>query len=167
MAKIIGIDLGTTNSCVAIMEGNTTKVIENSEGARTTPSIIAYQEDGEVLVGRARDIHRMDAEGIDRPRRGPGQIAHHGEVGALDRRNHQARHPGGAGALGDQGAITRELGRVEMAMGVDQHRAILGEPADPAQAGPCREYATFRRRANARRAWSARGRAAPRVADHG
>ncbi|MBL0720105.1 molecular chaperone DnaK [Piscinibacter sp. Jin2] len=51
MSKIIGIDLGTTNSCVAIMEGNTTKVIENSEGARTTPSIIAYQEDGEVLVG--------------------------------------------------------------------------------------------------------------------
>ena len=51
MAKIIGIDLGTTNSCVAIMEGNTTKVIENSEGARTTPSIIAYQDDGEILVG--------------------------------------------------------------------------------------------------------------------
>jgi molecular chaperone DnaK len=51
MAKIIGIDLGTTNSCVSIMEGNSTKVIENSEGARTTPSIIAYQEDGEVLVG--------------------------------------------------------------------------------------------------------------------
>jgi molecular chaperone DnaK len=51
MAKIIGIDLGTTNSCVSIMEGNTTKVIENSEGARTTPSIVAYQEDGEVLVG--------------------------------------------------------------------------------------------------------------------
>ena len=51
MGKIIGIDLGTTNSCVSVMEGNTTKVIENSEGARTTPSIIAYQEDGEVLVG--------------------------------------------------------------------------------------------------------------------
>ncbi|MFZ9545256.1 MAG: molecular chaperone DnaK, partial [Hylemonella sp.] len=51
MGKIIGIDLGTTNSCVAIMEGNNTKVIENAEGARTTPSIIAYQEDGEVLVG--------------------------------------------------------------------------------------------------------------------
>ncbi|MBN9408131.1 MAG: molecular chaperone DnaK [Burkholderiales bacterium] len=51
MAKIIGIDLGTTNSCVAIMEGNTTKVIENAEGARTTPSIIAYQDDGEILVG--------------------------------------------------------------------------------------------------------------------
>ena len=51
MGRIIGIDLGTTNSCVAIMEGNTTKVIENAEGARTTPSIVAYQEDGEVLVG--------------------------------------------------------------------------------------------------------------------
>ncbi len=48
---MIGIDLGTTNSCVAVMEGNTAKVIENAEGARTTPSIIAYQEDGEVLVG--------------------------------------------------------------------------------------------------------------------
>ena len=51
MGKIIGIDLGTTNSCVAIMEGNTTRVIENAEGARTTPSIIAYQDDGEILVG--------------------------------------------------------------------------------------------------------------------
>ena len=51
MGKIIGIDLGTTNSCVAIMEGNNTRVIENSEGTRTTPSIVAYQEDGEVLVG--------------------------------------------------------------------------------------------------------------------
>ena len=51
MAKIIGIDLGTTNSCVAIMENGVPKVIENSEGTRTTPSIIAYQEDGEILVG--------------------------------------------------------------------------------------------------------------------
>ncbi|NBS93927.1 MAG: molecular chaperone DnaK, partial [Betaproteobacteria bacterium] len=51
MAKIIGIDLGTTNSCVAIMEGGSPKVLENAEGARTTPSIIAYQEDGEILVG--------------------------------------------------------------------------------------------------------------------
>ena len=51
MAKIIGIDLGTTNSCVAIMEGTQPKVIENSEGARTTPSVVAYQEDGEILVG--------------------------------------------------------------------------------------------------------------------
>jgi molecular chaperone DnaK len=51
MGKIIGIDLGTTNSCVSIMEGNTTRVIENSEGTRTTPSVIAYQEDGEILVG--------------------------------------------------------------------------------------------------------------------
>jgi molecular chaperone DnaK len=51
MGRIIGIDLGTTNSCVAIMEGNTTKVIENSEGARTTPSVIAYQDNDEILVG--------------------------------------------------------------------------------------------------------------------
>ncbi len=51
MGKIIGIDLGTTNSCVAIMEGGQPKVIENAEGARTTPSVVAYQEDGEILVG--------------------------------------------------------------------------------------------------------------------
>jgi molecular chaperone DnaK len=51
MGKIIGIDLGTTNSCVAILEGGQPKVIENSEGARTTPSIVAYMEDGEILVG--------------------------------------------------------------------------------------------------------------------
>ena len=51
MGKIIGIDLGTTNSCVAVMEGGKPRVIENAEGARTTPSIIAYQEDGEILAG--------------------------------------------------------------------------------------------------------------------
>jgi molecular chaperone DnaK len=50
---IIGIDLGTTNSCVALMEGSTPKVIENSEGARTTPSVVAFTKDGERLVGAA------------------------------------------------------------------------------------------------------------------
>ncbi|GIX21299.1 MAG: hypothetical protein KatS3mg121_0082 [Gammaproteobacteria bacterium] len=53
MGKIIGIDLGTTNSCVAVMEGGRPKVIENSEGKRTTPSVVAFTEEGEVLVGEA------------------------------------------------------------------------------------------------------------------
>jgi molecular chaperone DnaK len=53
MGKMIGIDLGTTNSCVAIMEGNKPRVIDNSEGNRTTPSIVAYTKDGEILVGNA------------------------------------------------------------------------------------------------------------------
>src|SRR5277367_1398013 len=53
MSKVIGIDLGTTNSCVAIMEGKTAHVIENSEGARTTPSIVAFTENGERLVGQS------------------------------------------------------------------------------------------------------------------
>src|SRR6187549_3107306 len=53
MARIIGIDLGTTNSCVAIMEGGKARVIENSEGDRTTPSIVAFTKDDEVVVGQA------------------------------------------------------------------------------------------------------------------
>src|SRR6266571_3574415 len=53
MSKVIGIDLGTTNSCVAVMEGKAAKVIENAEGARTTPSMVAFTESGERLVGQA------------------------------------------------------------------------------------------------------------------
>ena len=52
MSKIIGIDLGTTNSCVSIMEGSQPKVLENTEGARTTPSVVAFTDDGEKLVGQ-------------------------------------------------------------------------------------------------------------------
>ncbi|MFQ5957955.1 MAG: Hsp70 family protein, partial [Alphaproteobacteria bacterium] len=53
MSKVIGIDLGTTNSCIAIMEGKNARVIENTEGARTTPSMVAFSDDGERLVGQA------------------------------------------------------------------------------------------------------------------
>src|SRR6516162_9943549 len=52
MGKVIGIDLGTTNSCVAVMDGKNSKVIENAEGMRTTPSIVAFTDDGERLVGQ-------------------------------------------------------------------------------------------------------------------
>ena len=53
MSKVVGIDLGTTNSCVAVMEGGDAKVIENAEGARTTPSMVAFTDEDEVLVGQA------------------------------------------------------------------------------------------------------------------
>ena len=53
MASIIGIDLGTTNSCVAVMDGGKPKVLENSEGDRTTPSVVAFSDDDEVLVGQS------------------------------------------------------------------------------------------------------------------
>ena len=81
MGKIIGIDLGTTNSCVAIMEGGKPKVIENSEGARTTPSIVAYMDDGEVLVVRADDGFAV-AVGVGK---GDGWSVIGNDFGARDR----------------------------------------------------------------------------------
>ena len=71
MGKVIGIDLGTTNSCVAVMEGSTPKVIENAEGARTTPSIVAFTDEGERLVGQlARRAQRTPSvePGVDEHR---------------------------------------------------------------------------------------------------
>ena len=73
MAKIIGIDLGTTNSCLAVVEAQSPKIIENAEGGRTTPSVIAYTDDSEVLVGtlqktgcyKSRTYHLCNQE-IDR-----------------------------------------------------------------------------------------------------
>ena len=60
MGKVIGIDLGTTNSCVAVMDGKEARIIENAEGARTTPSMIAFTKDGERLVGQ---VARRQAAG--------------------------------------------------------------------------------------------------------
>ena len=67
MSKIIGIDLGTTNSCVSIMEGSQPKVLENAEGARTTPSVVAFTDDAEKLVGqpaKRQDIINKDMVSI-------------------------------------------------------------------------------------------------------
>ena len=55
MSKIIGIDLGTTNSCVAIMEGTQAKVLENAEGARTTPSVVAFTDENQKLIGQLKE----------------------------------------------------------------------------------------------------------------
>ena len=75
MGKIIGIDLGTTNSCVAVLDGGDAKVIENSEGDRTTPSVIAYTDEGEILVGQNAkrqavtnpQQHAVRRQALDRP----------------------------------------------------------------------------------------------------
>ena len=83
MSKIIGIDLGTTNSCVAIMDGDKVKVIENAEGDRTTPSIIAYTDDGETLVGQSARADRAVAGAAGRAPEGDGECCRgEGQQGA-------------------------------------------------------------------------------------
>ena len=67
MGKIIGIDLGTTNSCVAVLEGDKPKVIENAEGARTTPSIVAFADEGEILVGKQAMFAFLDLKPLRHP----------------------------------------------------------------------------------------------------
>ena len=74
MGKIIGIDLGTTNSCVSVLEGGKPRVIENAEGGRTTPSVVAYTEDNEILVGQSAkrsghepSEHLICGQASDRP----------------------------------------------------------------------------------------------------
>jgi hypothetical protein len=103
MGKIIGIDLGTTNSCVAIMEGGQPKVIENSEGARTTPSIIGYAEDGEILCGAPAKRqavtnpkqHPVRRQAPDRPPlRRKGSAEGHRPDALQDRQGRQRRRLG-------------------------------------------------------------------------
>lgn len=98
MAKIIGIDLGTTNSVVAVMEGKEPKVIPNQEGSRLTPSVVAWDERGEVLVGQiAKRHHRVGwaQGGRDRAdgRRGAAPRGRGHEAPRGDRAPEQARHP--------------------------------------------------------------------------
>jgi molecular chaperone DnaK len=89
MGKVIGIDLGTTNSCVAVMDGSTPKVIENAEGARTTPSMVAFSDDGEKLVGqpaKRQAVTNPSNTLFDRPSlRRPGHQKRYGH-GALQHR---------------------------------------------------------------------------------
>lgn len=68
MAKIIGIDLGTTNSCVAVIEGGESVVIPNAEGARTTPSVVAFKKDGERIVGRVAKQQAVSIRTVPSPR---------------------------------------------------------------------------------------------------
>ena len=90
MAKIIGIDLGTTNSCVAVLDGSDARVVENSEGDRTTPSIIAYTDDGEILVGQ-----NAKRQAVTNPNNTvfAGQAPHRSQV---QRRRGSKRHQDGA-----------------------------------------------------------------------
>ena len=99
MAKVIGIDLGTTNSCVAIMDGSQPRIIENSEGARTTPSVVAYLENGEVLVGASAKRQALWAGALsqlsaDRLREVMGQLDPCQSFANSSQRGHGGCHEG-------------------------------------------------------------------------
>ena len=156
MAKIIGIDLGTTNSCVAIMEGGKPKVIENSEGSRTTPSVVAYTEDGEVLVGalgqapggHQRQEHHLRGEAPHRPQvRREGNAEGHQADALQDRARRQRRRLGrgarqedlAAGGLGADPAQDEEdrrgLPRRGSDRGGDHRPGLLQRLAAPGHQG--------------------------------
>ena len=90
MAKIIGIDLGTTNSCVAVMEGGDPVVIPNAEGARTTPSVVAFGKNGERLVGNT-----AKRQAITNPDRTIISIKREMGTGSQSRNRRQELHPAG------------------------------------------------------------------------
>ena len=113
MGKIIGIDLGTTNSCVAIMEGGQPKVIENSEGARTTPSVVAYhgrrrdprRRAGQAAGGHQREEHDLRGQAADRPPlRGEGSPEGHRPHALQDRQGRQRRRVGRSARQEDRAA---------------------------------------------------------------
>ena len=139
MSKIIGIDLGTTNSCVAVMEGKNARVIENEEGVRTTPSMVAYTEDGEVLVGMPAKrqavtnpentlfaVKRLIGRRFDDPDRPEG----HGHGALQDRAGRQRRRLG-RGRAARRWRRRRSAPRSCKKMKETAER-YLGEPVDEA-----------------------------------